>query len=59
MSLEPSSSLTAVVTKSTGICRDHWAIVLGGRSGEEKTIASTTASTVTTPIATQSSLTMS
>ena len=35
----PSSSLTAVVTKSTGICRDHWAIVLGGTSGEEKSTA--------------------
>src|ERR1700692_1843769 len=54
--LEPSSSLTPVVTKSTGIARDHCAIVLGLSSGEEKKMVSPTASTATTAIATHSSL---
>jgi len=54
--LEPSSSATAVVTKSTGSLRDQLLIVLGGSSGEENRIVSTTASPITTPIAIDSSL---
>ena len=42
MPLEPSSSLTAVVTKSTGSERDHCWIVLGFSSGDENRIVSTT-----------------
>jgi len=54
-----SSSLSAVVTKSVGIDRDQLAIVEGGRSGEEKRIVRITAISITTPVATETSLTMS
>ncbi len=51
VSLVPASSLAAVATKSTGCWRDHWAIVLGLSSGDEKRIVSTIASTAITAIA--------
>jgi len=57
--LVPSSSLSAVVTKSTGSPRDQLRIVLGRSSGEENRIVSTTASSSTTPSAIEPSLTMS
>ena len=57
--LEPSSSDTAVVTKSTGSVRDHCLIVLGDSSGEENRIVSTSASANTTASAIDASLTMS
>ena len=59
MSLEPSSSAVAVVTKSTGSLRAQLWTVLGFSSGEEKTIVRTSVIATTTPSAMQASLTMS
>jgi hypothetical protein len=57
--LEPSSSVVAVVTKSTGSVRAQLWTVLGFSSGEENRIVSTTHRANTTPSAMHASLTMS